>query len=85
MSFPDRNNPYNFDRLLNWRQNVDYYKDDPFIQKMAASRDGTDVIRDAMPCPYSADTASWRISHRCRASTAIPPLTNCGRGGKMFC
>jgi hypothetical protein len=34
MSLPDRNNPYNFDNFLNWRQNVDYYRDDPFIQKV---------------------------------------------------
>ena len=32
MSEPDRNNPYNFDEYLRWRQNVDYYRDDPFIQ-----------------------------------------------------
>lgn len=34
MSLPDRNNPYNFDSFLEWRQNVDYYRDDPFIQKV---------------------------------------------------
>lgn len=33
MSFPDRSNPYTFDEFLAWRQNVDYYRDDPFIQK----------------------------------------------------
>lgn len=32
MSFPDRNNPYNFDAFLNWRKGVDYYADDSFIQ-----------------------------------------------------
>jgi alkylation response protein AidB-like acyl-CoA dehydrogenase len=34
MSFPDRNNPYNFNEFLEWRRNVDYYRDDPFIQKV---------------------------------------------------
>ena len=33
MSFADRNNPYNFNEFLAWRQGVDYYRDDPFIQK----------------------------------------------------
>ena len=34
MSFADRNNPYNFNEFLAWRQSVDYYRDDPFIQKV---------------------------------------------------
>lgn len=34
MSLPDRNNPYNFDDFLKWRQSVDYYCDDLFIQKV---------------------------------------------------
>jgi alkylation response protein AidB-like acyl-CoA dehydrogenase len=34
MSLPDRNNPYSFDDFLTWRQSVDYYADDPFIQKV---------------------------------------------------
>jgi alkylation response protein AidB-like acyl-CoA dehydrogenase len=34
MSLPDRNNPYNFDDFLQWRQGFDYYRDDPFIQKV---------------------------------------------------
>ncbi len=34
MSLPDRNNPYNFNEFLEWRRNVDYYGDDPFIQKV---------------------------------------------------
>lgn len=33
MSLPDRNNPYNFDEFLEWRKNVNYYLDDPFLQK----------------------------------------------------
>jgi alkylation response protein AidB-like acyl-CoA dehydrogenase len=34
MSLPDRNNPYSFNQFLDWRKNVDYYADDPFIQKV---------------------------------------------------
>ncbi|MGD0275889.1 MAG: acyl-CoA dehydrogenase family protein [Syntrophales bacterium] len=34
MSLPDRNNPYTFNEFLEWRRNVDYYLDDPFIQKV---------------------------------------------------
>ena len=33
MSFPDRFNPYNFEDFLDWRNQVDFYGDDPFIQK----------------------------------------------------
>ena len=34
MSFPERNNPYSFDDFLAWRKSFDYYRDDPFIQKI---------------------------------------------------
>lgn len=34
MSLPDRNNPYSFNDYLDWRKNVNYYNDDPFIQKV---------------------------------------------------
>lgn len=34
MSFADRNNPYSFNDFLAWRKSVDYYADDPFIQKV---------------------------------------------------
>lgn len=34
MSGPDRNNPYNFDEFLRWRSKVNYYRDDPFFQKV---------------------------------------------------
>ncbi|MFH1034797.1 MAG: acyl-CoA dehydrogenase family protein [Pseudomonadota bacterium] len=34
MSYPDRNNPYSFEAFLQWRENVDYYADDPFAQKV---------------------------------------------------
>jgi len=35
MSFPDRNNPYRFNEFLEWRKNVDYYRDDAFLQRLA--------------------------------------------------
>ncbi len=34
MTLPDRNNPYSFDEFLEWRSGVDYYADDPFLQKV---------------------------------------------------
>lgn len=34
MSFPDRNNPYNFDIFLEKRDSFNFYRDDPFLQKM---------------------------------------------------
>ena len=34
MSLPNSNNPYNFDTFLEWRNAFDYYRDDPFIQKV---------------------------------------------------
>jgi alkylation response protein AidB-like acyl-CoA dehydrogenase len=33
VSLPTRNNPYAFDEFLQWRKNVDYYGDDPFLRK----------------------------------------------------
>ncbi len=40
MSFPNRNNPYNFDAFLEWRKGVDYYADDPFIQQVVETFTG---------------------------------------------
>ncbi len=34
MSYPDRDNPYSFDEFLQWREQVDYYADDSFAQKV---------------------------------------------------
>ncbi|MGB5809040.1 MAG: acyl-CoA dehydrogenase family protein [Polyangiales bacterium] len=31
MSLPDRNNPYNFDDFLEWRDGVNFLRDDPFL------------------------------------------------------
>lgn len=40
MSYPDRNNPYGFDAFLEWRNQVDYYADDPFIQAVVKTYAG---------------------------------------------
>ncbi|WP_136798893.1 acyl-CoA dehydrogenase family protein [Desulfosediminicola ganghwensis] len=42
MSFPNRDNPYNFDAFIGWRNNVDYYADDPFLQKLVRHFAGDD-------------------------------------------
>ncbi|HOX15414.1 MAG TPA: acyl-CoA dehydrogenase family protein [Smithellaceae bacterium] len=42
MSLPDRNNPYHFNDYLQWRQKVDYYADDPFIQKVVRHFTGSE-------------------------------------------
>ena len=42
MSFSDRNNPYSFNEFLAWRQSVDFYGDDPFIQKVVRHFAGDD-------------------------------------------
>jgi putative acyl-CoA dehydrogenase len=34
MSLPNRDNPYNFDEFLTRRNAIDYYADDPFVQKV---------------------------------------------------
>lgn len=34
MSLPNRHNPYRFDAFQEWRSRVDYYRDDPFFQKV---------------------------------------------------
>lgn len=34
MTLPNRNNPYSFNDFLHWRNGVDYYADDPFIQQV---------------------------------------------------
>ena len=62
MSFADRNNPYSFNDFLAWRQGVDYYADDPFIQKVVRRFTG-DIWQqvDAAARAVSAKASSrWR-------------------------
>lgn len=62
MSFPDRNYPYNFDEFLQWRESVDYYADDPFIQKVIrhfAGEEWPSVDREARAVSRKA-SFRWR-------------------------
>lgn len=62
MSFPDRNNPYNFDEFLEWRDKVDYYADDPFIQQVVkhfAAEEWEAVDREARSVSRKA-SYRWR-------------------------
>lgn len=55
MSLPDRNNPYHFNDYLEWRKNVDYYRDDPFLQKALRHYTGEEW--------ESVDKAAREFSH----------------------
>jgi alkylation response protein AidB-like acyl-CoA dehydrogenase len=62
MSFPNRNNPYAFDEYLAWRNRVDYYADDPFIQKVLRCFTGNefnDIDREAREISKKA-SFRWR-------------------------
>ena len=54
MSYPERNNPYSFDTFLEWRNQVDYYADDPFIQAVVKTYTGEEWPQ--------LDTAARKIS-----------------------
>lgn len=63
MSLPDRNNPYNFDDFLNWRENIDYYADDLFVQKVVKHFTGDQweqVDREAREISPKA-SKRWRM------------------------
>lgn len=71
MTFANRNNPYSFDSFLQWRNNVDYYRDDKFIQKVVrhfTSHSWKEIDR-------SARQISPKVSGRWRdyADTAARP------------
>ena len=71
MSLSDRNNPYTFDDFLKWRQGVDYYRDDPFIQKVVHHFTGDirqQVDAEARACSQKA-SFPWRD---CADSIARP-------------
>lgn len=62
MTFPDRNNSYNFDPFLEWRKQVDYYADDAFIQQVVKYFAGNDwemVDREARAVSNQA-SFRWR-------------------------
>ncbi len=60
MSLPTRNNPYNFGEFLEWRNNVDYYADDPFIQKVVKTYCGDEWPK----VDEAARELSPRVSYR---------------------
>lgn len=60
MSLPDRNNPYSFNEFLEWRKNVDYYADDPFIQKVVKHFTGADFAQVDAEARAISKKASFR-------------------------
>lgn len=62
MTLPNRNNPYKFEDFLNWRKSVDYYADDPFIQKVIRCFTGD----EAPAVDRAAREVSKKVSYRWR-------------------
>lgn len=61
MSLSD-NNPYNFNEYLEWRNQVDYYRDDPFIQKALEHCSGEEwpVVHESALDITSKASFRWR-------------------------
>lgn len=59
---PKNMNPYSFDAFLNWRNRIDYYRDDPFIQKVLKHY----AEDKAKPAHETALELSPRVSFRWR-------------------
>ncbi|HOP63231.1 MAG TPA: acyl-CoA dehydrogenase, partial [Spirochaetota bacterium] len=62
MSLPDRNNPYSFNDYLEWRKDINYYDDDPFIRKVVKHYTGT----AAKEVEKEASEVSLKASYRWR-------------------
>ena len=62
MSLLDRNNPYKFDEFLEWRKGVDYYRDDPFFQKVVKyyTKDKWPKIHEAAEAFSAKASFRWR-------------------------
>jgi alkylation response protein AidB-like acyl-CoA dehydrogenase len=77
MSFPARDNPYSFSDFLDWRSGVDYYADDPFLQKALrrfASSAWEEADREARRVSKKASFA-WRdLSERIATPESRPYL-----------
>ncbi len=71
MSLPTRNNPYSFKEFLDWRNNVDFYGDDPFIQKVVKTYCGDESEK----VDKVARAISPKVSYRWKkmAETAARP------------
>ncbi len=63
MTKPNRNNPYSFNEYLAWRNAVDYYADDPFLQNVVAHFCGSDAEKADSRARDISKKASyrWRI------------------------
>ncbi len=62
MSGPDRNNPYSFDEFLQWRRGVNYYRDDPFFQKLLRHYcgDGWEEVDEGLQKMSDKVSFRWR-------------------------
>ncbi len=62
MTLPNRDNPYNFDAFLQWRREIDFYADDPFLQKVVQTFAG----KEWRQVDRAAREFSPRVSFRWR-------------------
>jgi len=60
MTLPERNNPYNFNDYLQWRKTVNYYEDDPFLQKVLRHYTGNDFPAVEAEAKKISHMASFR-------------------------
>lgn len=60
MSLPDRNNPYSFNTFLEWRESVDYYEEDPWLQKLIRIYAGDEAEQVAAAAREFSAKASFR-------------------------
>ncbi len=60
MSLPARDNPYSFNEFLEWRNQVDYYADDPFIQQVLKKYAGPEWEKADQAARVLSRQASYR-------------------------
>lgn len=60
MSYAHRNNPYSFAEFIEWRKNVNYYEDDPFIQQVIKTYTGDEWKRMDAAARSISQKASYR-------------------------
>ena len=71
MSVAHRNNPYSFSDFLSWRNNVDYYADDPFIQAVVKTYTGNEWEQVDAAARMISKKASFRWRDLANAA-AVP-------------